>query len=384
MKDRHFQVWCRVLAGGWILAVLIATAQMTADNTNTFEIFRTAAKNLLAGRGLYGANATHFDFYDYSPTFALLFIPLAVLPLGLGVLLWNALNAGSLYWSLGRLLTPQQAFAARAIVFIDTVGSIQSRQSNALTAALIIVAFVELERRREARAATAVVLGTAVKIFPAAAAAFALFRPRRLPRFAAYALAIGIAFVLAPLVVLSPGELLGQYRAWFAMHTATGSLEYSVMDQFRVWFGVKWPYWPSQLLGTVVLLAPFWRSVARDESQSRYRLLCLASVLMFCLLFNHKAESPSFVIAVAGVAIWFVVSARDRVAWTLLWIVVVGTVLATSEAVPHHIQQRIVEPYRLKTLPILVLWLVTQWELWRRTASAEHPAPESDRGVPAT
>jgi hypothetical protein len=382
MKDRHFQVWCRVLAGGWIVAVLIATVQMTADNTNTFEIFRTAAKNLLAGRDLYGANASHHDFYDYSPTFALLFIPLAVLPLGLGVLLWNALNAGSLYWSLGRLLTPRQAFAARAIVVIDTVGSIQSRQSNALAAALIILAFVELERRREGRAAISVALGTAVKVFPSAAAAFALFRPQRLARFAAYALAIGMAFVLAPLVLLSPGELLDQYRAWFSMHAATESVEYSVMDQFRLWFGVQWPYWPMQLLGTAVLLAPFWRRIARDESQSRYRLLCLASVLMFCLLFNHKAESPTFVIAVAGVAIWFVVSARDRVAWTLFGVVVVGTVLASSEAVPHNVQQRIVEPYRLKTLPILVLWLVTQWELWRK-ASAGRPAPESDPGAPA-
>jgi hypothetical protein len=372
-----------VLAVAWIVAVLIATAQMTADNTNTFEIFRTAAKNLLAGHGLYGANATHHDFYDYSPTFALLFIPLAVLPLWLGALLWNALNAGALYWSIGRLLTPRQAFAARAIVFIDAVGSIQSRQSNALAAALIILGFVELERRREARAATAVALGTAVKVFPAAAAAFALFRPQRLPQFAAYALAIGIAFVLAPLVLLSPGELLGQYREWFAMHTATASLEYSVMDQLRLWFGVKWPYWPTQLLGTAVLLAPFWRSVARDESHSRYRVLCLASVLMFCVLFNHKAESPTFVIAVAGVAIWFVVSARDRIAWALLGVVFVGTVLASSEAVPHTVQQRIVEPYRLKTLPILVLWLVTQWELWRM-ASAAHPSPGSDREAPAT
>jgi hypothetical protein len=113
---------------------------------------------------------------------------------------------------------------------------------------------------------------------------------------------------------------------------------------------------------------PHWGS-------ARFRLLFLAATLMFCVLFNHAAESPSFVIAVAGVAIWFAISARDRAAWWILVVVVVGTILSSSDAMPDLLQRRLFEPYRLKTLPIMVVWILTQVQLWRRSVSAPFQAP---------
>src|SRR2546430_12969094 len=55
-------------------------------------------KNLFAGRDLYAAHPEqHFDFYKYSPTFAVLFAPLAYLPFALTFLCWTLLN-GLLLW----------------------------------------------------------------------------------------------------------------------------------------------------------------------------------------------------------------------------------------------------------------------------------------------
>lgn len=381
MTDRHFQVWCRVLAGLWIGAVVIVSVQATAHHNNNFEIFRTAWQNLLAGQDLYAASPNHQDFFKYSPTFALFFAPFAVVPFGLGVFLWNAANAGALYWSLGRVLTVEEAFAARAIVFLDTVGSMQNVQSNALSAALMILTFAQLERRKELGAALAVSLGTLIKIFPLIAAVFAVFRPWRLPRFAFYCIAIGTACVAAPLIVLSPAGLAEQYRSWAAIQQADALTRgYSVMEQLHLWFDADWPNWPVQLAGLAILLAPFKR--LSHWGLPRFRLLFLASVLMFCVLFNHKAESPTFVVALAGVAIWFAVSARDRFAWAVLAIVMVGTVLSSSDAMPEPLQEGFFEPYRFKTLPVLLVWVLTQVELWRRTAPAPHPASESGRAAP--
>src|SRR6185503_3140519 len=161
MTSPHLQVRCRALLVIWAVAVVVTSIQVAAHHSNNFEIFRTAWLDLAAGQDLYGPDPRHRDFFLYSPTFALLFAPFAVVPLWLGALLWNAVNAGTLYWSLGRVLTPEQAFAARAIVFMDTVGSMQQAQSNALVAGLIILAFAELENRREMSAAFAIAVGTA-------------------------------------------------------------------------------------------------------------------------------------------------------------------------------------------------------------------------------
>lgn len=383
MTDRQLQIWGRVLAGLWIVAVIVVSVQAAAHRNNNFEIFRTAWHNLLAGRDLYGANPSHHDFFKYSPTFALLFAPFAIVPFWLGMLLWNALNAGTLYWALGRVLERDQAFAARAIVLMDTIGSMQNAQSNALSAGLMILTFSELERRQELRAALVLVLGTLIKIFPVIAGMFAVFRPYRLPRFALWCVTLGLVLLAAPLIVLSPAELANQYRSWGAVQRMDALTRgYSVMEQLHVWFAVDWPNWPIQLAGVAALLAPLAR--LPYWGQQRFRLLFLASVLMFCVLFNHKAESPTFVVALAGVGIWFAVSVRDRLAWTVLAIVIVGTVLSSSDAMPEALQEGWFEPYRLKTLPILLVWVLTQVELWRRIVSAPLQAPESARALPAT
>lgn len=372
-----------MLAGLWIAAVVVTSVQATAQHNNNFEIFRWSWTNLAAGRDLYARSAHYRDLFLYSPTFALLFAPFAVVPFWLGVLLWNAVNAGALYWALGRTLTSDQAFAARAIVFLDTVGSMQNVQSNALVAGLMIITFAELERRHEGRASVAVAVATAVKIFPIVAAAFAVFRPWRLPRFAFYSLLAGGLCLVAPLLVTSTPLLLGEFRSWM---TTEGSIaiqrNYSVMQHLHVWLRVDWPNWPVQLAGSCVLLAPLVRY--SDWGILRFRLLFLASVLMFCVLFNHKAESPSFVIAVAGVAIWFAISERDRLAWTVLAIVFVGTVLSSSDAMPTVLRRDVFQAYKLKTLPILLVWMFTQIALWRRNVSAPLPASAVDRAALAT
>lgn len=377
-------MWRRVLAALWIAAVILTAIQGTMDHNNTFEIYRTSWHNLAAGRDLYGANPSHHDYFDYSPTFAFLFAPLAIVPFGLGLLLWNALNAGTLYWSLGRALNAEQAFVARVIVFGDTIGSLQHAQSNALATGLIILAFSEILRHRERITGSLIALGTVIKVFPIAAGVFSLFRPTRVHVVAIWALLSGAVFLALPLVFLSPTELVEQYRVWLTRQPTMATGQYSIMDHLRRWTGASLLNWPIQLLGAIAIMAPFLRAELREESSVRLRALALASLLMFCLLFNHKAESPTFVLAAAGVGIWFAVSTRDRRAWGLLALVFVGTVLPSSEVIPHGIQERFFEPYHIKTFPVLVAWLVTQRELWHRNSSAVLQAAESDRAAPAT
>jgi len=258
----------------------------------------------------------------------------------------------------------------------------QNVQSNALVAGLIIITFAELERRREFRASLAIACGTAIKIFPIVAAVFAVFRPWRLPRFALYCLLSGVVLLGAPLLVTPAPTLLGQLRSWMTTeHAISAQRNYSVMQHLHMWVRIGWPNWPVQLAGGFVLLAPLAR--LSYWGNPRFRLRFLASVLMFCVLFNHKAESPSFVIAVAGVAIWFAIAEHDQLTWTVLAIVFVGTVLSASEAMPTALRQ-FFQAYKLKTLPILLVWILTQVQLWRQNVSAPRQAPSTDRAAPAT
>jgi hypothetical protein len=68
---------------------------------------------------------------------------------------------------------------------------------------------------------------------------------------------------------------------------------------------------------------PFGKVNWSDPTQRR---LMLAYTLLYCVIFNHKAEQPSYIIAIAGVAIWYAVSARS------LWrqLLTAATLLSTA------------------------------------------------------
>src|SRR6266853_1628069 len=161
-------------------AALVTVQQAILGHSNNLSIFRAASLNLFAGRDLYAAHPEqHFDFYKYSPTFALLFAPLAYLPFAL------------------------------AFLYLEVLLALQYGQSNALVAALMILAFIAFEGRRQLGAALSITGGAAIKLFPLAALSLAIFYPRLL-RFAAIFTAVLAIAVLLPLVAVSPAELLAQ------------------------------------------------------------------------------------------------------------------------------------------------------------------------------
>ena len=369
--DRRRVEW--LVASLWVIAVVAATIQQgVAQQNNNFLIFRAASIHLLHGQDLYAAYpALHFDFYKYSPSFALLFLPFAVLPFALSMLLWNALNAGVLWIALGMVLPRRGALVARAIVFLDMLGSLQNVQSNAFVTALIILTFIAYERRHTVLGSFAADIGAAIKVFPLAGVSFALFHPRKLR--VAIAITLGMAaLVLLPLLVTSPATLLAQYESWRAIESKDAlDRGFTVMQMVQLALRQDWPNWPQQLGGVLLLVAPVLVRRERWREWS-FRLTYLCSVLVFCVIFNHQSESPTFVIAAAGAAIWFAALERpSRGEWALFGFFVVCTILASSEAMPRAIQRAVFDPYHFKTVPCIVLWVALQLRLWRRARDVE-------------
>jgi len=395
--DRAGVRWLRVMLALYVLAVLVATVQrggVLDAAENNFRIFRWAYFNLVQGVDLYAAHpAQHDDLFKYSPTFALFFAPFAPLPFALGLTLWNAVNAIGVWWAVTRLLPPRQAALVLSLSFVEVLTAVQRAQSNALVAALIILAFVAFQRGQLFRAALAIGVGTFIKIFPLAMLMFGLFE-RRIVRFAL--IFVGVMGVLAvlPLAVTTPTKLVAQYASWRAVEAsdagdlvnecvhckrdfyAGGALYGGVMQQLRIWTGQPIPNWPVQLVGTLLLLLPMVVR-RRDRGDADFRQRLLASLLVYVVIFNHQSESPSFVIAMLGIAIWYATS--DRTWWrTGLMVLTVFVVsIGYSDAMPAWVRGEIFARYRLKTVPCVVVWMVMQWELlWpgdRRSEAGTRP-----------
>lgn len=366
--------WSR--AARWLPAIYAATVvaivvhqSMTRVDPN-FAIFRASFRHLASSHDLYAAYpAEQVDRFKYSPTFALLFAPFALLPTTIALVAWDGLNVMLLVYAIRRLLPAAAASLALTLVYLDVVRATERAQSNTLVAALMVLAFIALERQRQVRGAVSIAAGTAVKLFPIAAVTLAIFHPRRF-RMALILLGVSLVALALPLLVSTPSALAAQYASWFRLESidARASAEGGgaglyggIMYQVRALLGVTWPNWPIQLVGTVLLLVPLARVRSWSDAQFRLRFLC--SLLVFVVIFNHQVESPSFVIAVTGIAIWYTRSARTPLDMALIVVTLLIVSVSSTEIVPHWIQRDVFVRYRLKTIPCAIVWLVMQAEL---------------------
>ena len=362
----------RWLLGLYLVSALLVTLQQgVLHQSNNFRVFRSATINLFARRDLYAAHPEqHVDFYKYSPTFALLFLPFAWLPFALALLAWNLLNALLLYYALLRLLPGRPGVSALALVYLELLLSMQYTQSNALVTASMILAFLALERGRQLGAAAWIALGTFIKLFPLAGVALALCHPRRW-RFALILAGLAVALAALPLVVVSPDALAAQYRSWRAIEAAdTLNRGYSLMQYLYMWFGADWPNWPVQLAGTALLVAPLALGRAR-WSDAAFRRLVLCSVLVYVVLFNHQSERATFVIAYTGIVVWCVGSAPSRLKTAILALTLLVMVVHDVEIVPRWVKSEILIPYRIKGVPCVVAWFAIQAELFATALRSE-------------
>jgi len=256
----------RILLGVYLAtAVLVAVQRTLLSHENNYWIFRAASQHLRDGLDLYAAYPDlHADFFKYSPTFAFFFEPFAVGEPVIGYALWAGVSAFLVWAGIVRLLPARAAALALALSWIAVVGDLQRAQSNAFVAGLMMLGWVLVERGDQLRGAAAIAAGAFVKIFPLAAAMGALLH-RRWLRFCAILAGVMALFAALPLLMTGPSLLAMQYRSWYAIETAdaapmarygTGGADLyaGMMGQFRVWFGVDWPHWPTQLAGLVILM----------------------------------------------------------------------------------------------------------------------------------
>ncbi len=362
-----------ILAVYLVTAVLVAIQRTVLSRENNFWIFRAAFDHLRSGADLYAAYPElHADFFKYSPTFAFLFAPFAVLPPTAGYALWAGVCAFVVWLGVTRLLPPRPAAWALGLAWLAVLGDLQRAQSNALVAGLMILAWAAFERHRHLGAATAIAAGAFVKIFPLAAAAGAFLHKRWL-RFGLVLAAVTGVFAAMPMVLASPGSMGAQYASWIRIQNfdATRERQYGIggadlyagiMGQFQVWLDVDWPRLPVQLLGLVILLLPLVLQ-RRRFGEALFRVQFLASLLLFCVLFNHQAESPSYVIAMLGVTIWFAASEPARWRMVLLVACIVVVNLASTDLMPRALYHQYYVPFLLKTVPLIPVWIALQLEL---------------------
>jgi hypothetical protein len=134
----------------------------------------------------------------------------------------------------------------------------------------------------------------------------------------------------------------------------TISYGYSVMGWLNSWFDIELNKNTIVLVGSVVFLIPFSRF--NQYKNYTFKYLALTSILIWIVIFNHKAESPTFIIAMTGVALWFISSEKSIFNIVLFSCAFILTTLSPTDIFPGFLREEYVKPFTLKAFPCIIIW----------------------------
>jgi hypothetical protein len=343
-----------------LFTLKIVLFEMPADS---YVCFRQSFFHLIEYKNLYLLYPDEYQTdYNYGPLFASLMFFWAYLPDEIGIFLWNGAHLCA--YLLALFFLP---FEQKAKVFIgwfclqEYITSMQNVQTNPTIAALILLTAIYQSKEKPVLSSLFLVFGIFFKVYVVTAGVWWIIGKQKM-RFLLFGLGWAVLFFLIPLVWVDIEQLLFLYEQWWQKmqhHSQRNSLSIigllqilspSIQQLYIMAFG---------LIVTLGLL--FKQSIYKSGP---HQWLFLAQLLLFTILFNPASESPTYLIAVTGVAIWWWFSERAKLDQFLLIFVLLCTSFITTDLVPVNWRTNYVYPYHLKAIPCILVWAKLTYDLY--------------------
>ena len=358
----------------WIIISLIAgLIKIDINDINNYKIFKNVFFHTIDKLPLYKEYPLeYFDHNHYGPIFSLLIAPFAVLPDYLGISLWSLFNAGVLAWAITQLpLKSKQINAILWICLHELLTTLLGLQFNPMMTAIIILSFVYIEKGKDFWSAFFIILGVFVKLYGIVGLAFFFFSKNKIKFILSLFFWSAVLFTL-PMLISSPEYIIQTYQEWFARLVEknsenTGLNSYqdiSLMGMVRRFFqDSAISNLPFLIIGVFLFGLQYIR--IKEYKVESYRLMLLASVLIFTVIFSSGSESPTYIIAFVGVAIWFVIQPKpiSKLYIGLFIFALILTSLSPSDLIPKFIKDNYIRPYALKALPCVLIWFAIVYEM---------------------
>ena len=343
---------------------------------NNYLIFKYSFLNALNGLNLYAQYPHQYvDSHHYGPLFSLIIAPFAILKGNIGVYLWQIFNVSVFFYAIQSL--PLSTFKKNIICLICTqelIISLKEFQTNGAIAALIILAWIMVESKKEFWAALFIMLGLFVKLYGVIGIVFFLLSKQKL-RFITSLLFWGLILFVLPMLFFSPQFVANSYLDWYhslveknVQNTDLSTMyqDVSVMGMIRRIAGHQVHILPLIVAGGTLFVLSCFKVTRFNDINAK--LLLLSSCLLFVVLFSTSSEQVTYVIAFAGIAIWFMSRplplTRFQVA-IFVFALYFGSLFRT-DLFPRFIKNDIILPYALKALPCLIVWLAIIFEMIKR------------------
>jgi hypothetical protein len=162
---------------------------------------------------------------------------------------------------------------------------------------------------------------------------------------------------MLPLLVVNFSDLIWQYKNWYTLLKADQNESIGMSFFAFTQFALPLNSFKSitLLFGTIILFTPLLKF--KQFASLQFRIQYIALILIWMVVFNHKAESPTYVIVMAGVGIWLFSSKKSKINTILAILTLLFTSLWFTDIVPNSIKNNFIELKFIKSFfPILILF----------------------------
>jgi hypothetical protein len=292
-----------------LLAIALSLSVAVAKRPDNYSVVVNAATNILAGRNPYEVQPG-LDFFKYSPLAGLLTAPFIALPVPIGIFFFVLAQALAFLWGFRRWSraaghdlsgSRKLLLVALASVALDLATSLQNCQVNAGIFALMLLAAAQYAEGKRALSGLVLSFATNLKLFPFTLAACLLtgFRGAFWLSFCG-GLALWLVLPAAFLGLSRNRELYFQWLQRIALDRG-GDLSMLNLGTFlELHFGLEgWLVPIGLLVGAAMGIGSLLLFRRREHERLNRFLLPLNG--LYVLLFSHLSESPTSVLAVAGI-----------------------------------------------------------------------------------
>jgi hypothetical protein len=362
----------------WFGLVTIALlAALNNHAINNFIIFRQSYFHLIHETNLYVEYVSQYwDHYYYSPSFAVLVSPFAFLPTQLGAFAWGILDAGVLYFAIRQI--PISAQKQNFILLLsanEMMNAASNLQSNGIMAATIILSFVYILKQKEFNSTAMMILGFFIKLYSITGLAFFFFSKRKKTLIISLLLWV-VVFFLIPLLATSPSFLVQSYKDWAEALALKSNFDmtkdmYHNMVDVTIQGMVKRVFnlpnlnkWLFIIPGLLVFGAQYLQY--KYFTNHIYRLYILCSVLLFIIVFNTGTESPTYIIGVPAICLWYVL--QEKTKWNnIIFIVsIFFSSFSYSDLFTPYLRNYVMVPYALKVVGCFIVWVTIAYQIFTR------------------
>jgi hypothetical protein len=366
----------------WIVMCLILAITKSYNSDGNYRIFIGVWYHTIEQLPLFDHYPLEYDDMNhYGPFFALVIAPFAWMTRYAGMFFWMLFLCMFLYVSIRKSdFTKYQQLFLFWFCSHELLNALFLQQYNVAITAGVLLTFTMIERKQDFWAAFFIMLGTMIKLYGIVGLAFFFFSKNK-TKLLLSCLFWGVVMFVAPMAVASPEYIISQYYEWYVAlveknadninvlngNMADLSTNISLLGMVRrttqiLTYSDLWIIIP----GIIAFCIPYLR--ISQYKHVAFRQTLLASVLMFTVLFSTGSENSTYIIAFAGVALWYASAPWQRSKWDIALMVVVFIISSLSPGYlfPKVIYREVIQPYALKALPVTIVWFKLCYEMYTR------------------